>query len=89
MPSSTHGKQITMVWLRLDALVAAAVYSPSPGFYDTQYADRTHPDCRGRLHTAKDGSFGYRAVVPRAYPIPSDVSVPFGFSDPSGILIVD
>jgi len=42
------------------------------GFYDTQYADRTHPDCRGRLHTAKDGSFGYRAVVPRAYPIPGD-----------------
>jgi len=42
------------------------------GFYDTQYADRTHPDCRGRLHTAKDGSFGFRAVVPRAYPIPGD-----------------
>ncbi|KAG6377344.1 Intradiol ring-cleavage dioxygenase [Boletus reticuloceps] len=42
------------------------------GYYDTQYADRTHPDCRGRLHTAKDGSFGYRAIVPHAYPIPGD-----------------
>jgi protocatechuate 3,4-dioxygenase beta subunit len=69
--------------------MAAAVYSLSPGFYDTQYADRTHPDCRGRLHTAKDGSFGYRAVVPPAYAIPCDVSVPFGVSDPLRILIVD
>ncbi|KIJ62165.1 hypothetical protein HYDPIDRAFT_189226 [Hydnomerulius pinastri MD-312] len=42
------------------------------GFYDTQYADRSHPDCRGRLHTGEDGSFGYRAVVPCAYPIPGD-----------------
>ncbi|EGO03710.1 hypothetical protein SERLA73DRAFT_175311 [Serpula lacrymans var. lacrymans S7.3] len=42
------------------------------GFYDTQYADRTHPDCRGRLRSGKDGKFGYRAVVPVAYPIPVD-----------------
>ncbi|TFK46830.1 aromatic compound dioxygenase [Heliocybe sulcata] len=42
------------------------------GFYDTQYADRQKPDCRGRLHTDKDGKYGYRAVVPVAYPIPGD-----------------
>ncbi|KAI9569866.1 aromatic compound dioxygenase [Boletus coccyginus] len=42
------------------------------GFYDTQYVDRTHPDCRGRLRTTKDGNFGYRAIVPLAYPIPGD-----------------
>ncbi|PCH35407.1 aromatic compound dioxygenase [Wolfiporia cocos MD-104 SS10] len=42
------------------------------GFYDTQYADRGKPDCRGRLRTDKDGRFGYRAVVPVAYPIPGD-----------------
>ncbi|KAF9237391.1 Intradiol ring-cleavage dioxygenase [Melanogaster broomeanus] len=42
------------------------------GFYDTQYADRTRPDCRGRLRTQGDGSFGYRAIVPCAYPIPGD-----------------
>jgi len=42
------------------------------GFYDTQYADRTRPDCRGRLRTMKDGTFGFRAVVPKAYPIPGD-----------------
>jgi len=41
------------------------------GFYDTQYADRV-ADCRGRLVTDKDGRFGYRAIVPVSYPIPSD-----------------
>lgn len=47
------------------------------GFYDTQYSDRDHPDCRGRLKTDKDGKFGYRAVTPVSYPIPGDVSVIF------------
>ncbi|KAL4079492.1 aromatic compound dioxygenase [Scleroderma citrinum] len=42
------------------------------GFYDTQYADRSHPDCRGRLRSAEDGSFGFRAIVPTSYPIPGD-----------------
>ncbi|KAH8119042.1 aromatic compound dioxygenase [Phellopilus nigrolimitatus] len=42
------------------------------GFYDTQYKDRSRPDCRGRLRSDKDGNFAYRAVVPVAYPIPSD-----------------
>ena len=44
------------------------------GFYDTQYASREKPDCRGRLKTDADGRYGYRAVVPVAYPIPGDVS---------------
>jgi len=42
------------------------------GLYDTQYDDRPEPDCRGRLRSAEDGSFSYRAVVPVSYPIPSD-----------------
>jgi len=42
------------------------------GLYDTQYKDREGPDCRGRLKSAKDGSFAFRAVVPIAYPIPGD-----------------
>ncbi|KIK46558.1 hypothetical protein CY34DRAFT_800233 [Suillus luteus UH-Slu-Lm8-n1] len=42
------------------------------GYYDTQYAERPHPDCRGRLRTDDDGRFGYRAVVPVAYPTPGD-----------------
>jgi len=42
------------------------------GFYDTQYAERDHPDCRGRLKANSEGYYQYRAVVPVAYPIPGD-----------------
>ncbi|KAM5539017.1 hypothetical protein V8D89_007240 [Ganoderma adspersum] len=42
------------------------------GYYDVQYAGRETADCRGRLHSDKDGYYGYRAVVPVAYPIPGD-----------------
>ncbi|KAE9411569.1 intradiol ring-cleavage dioxygenase [Gymnopus androsaceus JB14] len=42
------------------------------GLYDTQYAERTEPDCRGRLFSAEDGTYAFRAVVPVSYPIPSD-----------------
>ncbi|KAF8752922.1 dioxygenase [Rhizoctonia solani] len=40
--------------------------------YDTQYENRTEPDCRGRLRTGPNGEYAFRAVVPVAYPIPSD-----------------
>ncbi|KAF8656882.1 hypothetical protein AX16_002427 [Volvariella volvacea WC 439] len=42
------------------------------GLYDTQYTNREEPGCRGRLHSAQDGSYSFRAVVPVPYPIPSD-----------------
>ena len=42
------------------------------GFYDAQYKDR-NIDCRGRLRSDKDGKYGYRAIVPTAYPVPGDV----------------
>ncbi|KAI9510325.1 aromatic compound dioxygenase [Russula earlei] len=42
------------------------------GYYDTQYTERPAPDCRGRLRTDEEGKFGYRAIVPVAYPIPGD-----------------
>lgn len=42
------------------------------GFYDTQYADREKPDCRGRLRTDTQGRYSFRAVVPVPYPIPGD-----------------
>jgi len=44
----------------------------SEGFYDTQYSDRTGPDCRGRLRSDEEGRYAYRAVVPVAYAIPGD-----------------
>lgn len=39
-----------------------------------QYAERTAPECRGRLKTDEEGKYGYRAVVPVSYAIPDDVS---------------
>lgn len=42
------------------------------GLYDTQYADSLYPDCRGRLRSDDNGRYGYRAIVPAAYPIPED-----------------
>jgi len=45
------------------------------GQYDVQYENREYPDCRGRLHSADDGSYSFRAVVPVPYPIPSDGTV--------------
>ncbi|KAF9455852.1 intradiol ring-cleavage dioxygenase [Collybia nuda] len=45
------------------------------GVYDTQYTVRDKPDCRGRLHSADDGSYSFRAVVPVPYAIPSDGTV--------------
>jgi len=42
------------------------------GYYDTQYDNRTEPDCRGRLRTGENGEYAFRAVVPVAYPIPGD-----------------
>ena len=50
------------------------MFSCSPtGYYDIQYVNREKADLRGRLRTDKDGKYGYRAVVPVAYPIPADV----------------
>jgi protocatechuate 3,4-dioxygenase beta subunit len=48
---------------------------PKPlGVYDMQYAERTAPECRGRLRTDGEGKYGYRAIVPVSYAIPGDVS---------------
>jgi protocatechuate 3,4-dioxygenase beta subunit len=48
---------------------------PKPlGVYDLQYAERTAPECRGRLRTDGEGKYGYRAIVPVSYAIPDDVS---------------
>jgi len=44
------------------------------GHYDTQYADRDHPDYRGRLRSDKDGNFWFKAIRPVPYPIPHDGS---------------
>jgi len=45
------------------------------GQYDNQYESRDGPDCRGRLHSAEDGSYAFRAVVPVSYSVPVDGTV--------------
>jgi protocatechuate 3,4-dioxygenase beta subunit len=42
------------------------------GHYDTQYADRDHPDYRGRLKSDAKGDFYFKAIRPVPYPIPHD-----------------
>ncbi|KAK4055138.1 hypothetical protein OIV83_000418 [Microbotryomycetes sp. JL201] len=42
------------------------------GLYDTQYADRNGPDCRGKVYTDVDGYYAFRCVRPVPYPIPND-----------------
>jgi protocatechuate 3,4-dioxygenase beta subunit len=80
---STEGKPIANASLETwetDSLGGYSIIAPITqyhstfaGYYDTQYKDRGQPDCRGRLVTDNDGRFGYRAVVPVAYPVPGDV----------------
>ncbi|KAN0084096.1 Intradiol ring-cleavage dioxygenase [Tylopilus felleus] len=67
-----EGRVLTTEGKPIEGAIIDTWEADSNGFYDTQYADRTRADCRGRLHTGKDGSFGYRAIVPPAYPIPGD-----------------
>lgn len=61
----THGKPVPNATIE-------TWETDSEGFYDTQYSDRTRPDCRGRLRSDEEGRYGYRAVVPVAYAIPGD-----------------
>jgi len=42
------------------------------GVYDVQYPDRDEPNDRGKIVAESDGTFCYRAILPTAYPIPSD-----------------
>ena len=42
------------------------------GRYDTQYAGRAFPDCRGIVHTDAHGAFWFKAVRPVPYPVPND-----------------
>lgn len=42
------------------------------GMYDTQYANRDHPDMRGIIKNKEDGSFVIKCSRPVPYPIPHD-----------------
>ena len=85
-PPSRHGRRTAQVsraskfdsspFLQPDnGYVTCIFYFPS-GLYDTQYAHRTAPECRGRLKTDEEGKYGYRAIVPVPYFIRHDVGSP-------------
>lgn len=44
----------------------------SHGKYDVQYEGREQPDQRAVMHSDKEGSFWFKAIVPVPYPIPHD-----------------
>ncbi|KAI0251235.1 Intradiol ring-cleavage dioxygenase [Lactifluus subvellereus] len=67
-----EGRVLTTSGEPVSGAVIETWETDAKGNYDTQYADRTVPDCRGRLRTDEEGRFGYRAIVPVAYPIPND-----------------
>ena len=68
-----HGRLIPKVLPCTVYCIRVADDKGATGFYDTQYSDRTRPDCRGRLRSDDQGRYGYKAVVPVAYAIPGDV----------------
>lgn len=46
--------------------------SDSKGFYDVQYSDRENPHGRAVLKTDANGQVWFKAIVPVAYPVPTD-----------------
>ncbi|MDX3904203.1 MAG: intradiol ring-cleavage dioxygenase [Pigmentiphaga sp.] len=42
------------------------------GFYDVQYPGQPEHRGRGRIRSARDGSFHFRSILAEAYPIPHD-----------------
>lgn len=46
--------------------------SDSKGFYDVQYSNRENPHGRAVLKTDTNGQVWFKAIVPVAYPVPTD-----------------
>lgn len=67
-----EGRVLTLKGEPIPGAVIETWETDEKGFYDTQYTERSVPDCRGRLRTDAEGTYGYRAVVPVSYPIPGD-----------------
>lgn len=67
-----HGKVLDTEGKPIAGAIIDTWETDGHGLYDTQYDNRDGPDCRGRLFSAEDGTYAFRAVVPVSYPIPSD-----------------
>jgi protocatechuate 3,4-dioxygenase beta subunit len=56
----------------LEGAVLDVWQTSEDGFYDTQDATQPDMNLRGVFHTAADGRFWFRSIVPASYPIPGD-----------------
>ena len=71
-PLLVSGRVTDSAGAPLAGAVVEAWETDGHGLYDTQYAVRDVPDCRGYVRTASDGRFAFRAVLPVEYSIPTD-----------------
>jgi protocatechuate 3,4-dioxygenase beta subunit len=69
---AVRGRVVDTAGNPLGGAVLEVWESDGDGMYDTQYAVRERPDCRGRVRTAPDGTYAFEAVVPVSYSIPTD-----------------
>jgi len=67
-----EGRVLTTDGKPIPGAVVETWETDGEGVYDMQYAERTAPECRGRLRTDGEGKYGYRAIVPVSYAIPGD-----------------
>ena len=71
-PLVVRGRVTDTAGTPLVGAVLEAWETDGEGRYDTQYSERERPDCRGRVRTAADGRYAFRAVLPVPYSIPTD-----------------
>jgi protocatechuate 3,4-dioxygenase beta subunit len=71
-PLFVRGQISDSAGIPVSGAVIEAWETDGDGLYDTQYADRELPDCRGRIRSAADGTYAFRAVLPVEYSIPTD-----------------
>jgi protocatechuate 3,4-dioxygenase beta subunit len=67
------GERRLDVSMSFRVMVCGHAFATPLGLYDLEYAERTAPECRGRLRTDGEGKYGYRAIVPVPYAILDDV----------------
>jgi hydroxyquinol 1,2-dioxygenase len=71
-PLFVRGRVLDRSQTPIPGALVEAWETDGDGFYDTQYAHRVEPDCRGFVRAAADGEYAFRAVVPVDYSIPTD-----------------
>ena len=84
------GRVLDTVGKPIAGAVVEVWHADNSGWYDIQPqsgVDSGDSDYRGKLVTREDGSFAFRSVMPRFYPIPNDG--PVSATSDSGLPTVD